>query len=136
LLVLAWVTLHTAVQAVGETRGNPSVGCMLLAEELPRLTIKSAAVYTGNYTAVVLEIVPLNGTVQISAIQIGDFYVECFFNNVISRGGVYVVKLPNASVEPGRVLTDRLILLGNISYPFAASAERGPAPEAKPLCED
>jgi len=104
------------------------------AEEPPRLTIKSAAVYTGNYAAAVLEIVPLNGTVQVSAIQIGDFYVECLFNNVISQGGVYMVKLPNASVEPGRVLAGRLILRGNISYPFAALVERGPAPEAKPFC--
>jgi len=31
LLLLAWATLHTAVQAVGEARGNPSVDCMLLA---------------------------------------------------------------------------------------------------------
>jgi len=105
-------------------------------EAPPRLTIKSAAVYVGNYTEAVLEIESLNGTIQVSAIEIGDFYIECLFNNVISQGGVYVVKLPNASVEPGRVLTGRLILLGNISYPFAASAERGPAPEAKPLCED
>jgi len=104
------------------------------AEEPPRLTIKSAAVYVGNYTEAVLEIEPLNGTIQVSAIQIGDFYVECLFNNVISQGGVYVVKLPNASVEPGRVLAGRLILRGNVTYPFAALVERGPAPEAKPLC--
>jgi len=78
--------------------------------------------------------VPLNGIVQISAVEIGDFYVECLFNNVISQGGVYVVKLPNASVEPGRVLAGRLILRGNISYPFAALVERGPAPEARPIC--
>jgi len=31
LLLLAWAALHTAVQAVGEARGNPSVDCMLLA---------------------------------------------------------------------------------------------------------
>jgi len=104
------------------------------AEEPPRLTIKSAVVYVGNYTAMVLEIVPLNGTVQISAIQIGDFYVECPFNNVISQGGVYAVKLPNADVEQGKVLAGKLILRGNISYPFAALVERGPAPEARPIC--
>ncbi|ABO08970.1 hypothetical protein [Pyrobaculum calidifontis] len=103
-------------------------------ETPPRLTIKSAAVYVGNYSEAVLEIEPLNGTIQVSAIEIGDFYVECLFNNVISQGGVYAVKLPNASVEPGRVLAGRLILRGNISYPFAASVKRGPAPEAKPLC--
>jgi len=104
------------------------------AEGPPRLIIRSAVVYVGNYTAIVLEIVPLNGTAQISAIQIGDFYVECPFNDVISQGGVYVVKLPNASVEQGRALAGRLILRGNISYPFVASVEHGPAPEAKPIC--
>jgi len=31
LLLLAWAVLHTAVQAVGEARGNPSVDCMLYA---------------------------------------------------------------------------------------------------------
>jgi len=30
-LLLAWAVLYTAVQAVGEARGNPSVDCMLLA---------------------------------------------------------------------------------------------------------
>jgi len=31
ILLLAWAVLHTAVQAVGEARGNPSVDCMLYA---------------------------------------------------------------------------------------------------------
>jgi len=104
------------------------------AEEPARLIIKSAVVYTGNYAEAVIEIVPLNGTVQVSAIEIDNFYVECPFNDVISQGGVYVVKLPNASVEQGRALAGRLILRGNISYPFVASVEHGPAPEAKPIC--
>jgi len=104
------------------------------AEEPPRLFINDAVVYIGNYTEAVLEIVLLNGTAQISAIQIGDFYVECLSNNIISQGGMYVVKLPNASVEPGRILVGRLVLRGNFSIPFAAPVKRGPAPEAKPLC--